>query len=333
MWFEALTGFEEDNPDQVRKNISVNGLILKSHINGEQFIVGRLETPSLAELRNRIKNKVTPRGNISVREVVANTQHLHSDKENTNALFQVASQFNLLEMVSPDVTPERGVDGYEYDLTQGPACAISAGAGTIYRNYFAKVNGRTGQSTMNQIDCLSDLGAALGNSDNHLWEMRNGYALASENGLIEITNKLKQASELDRDALRQSLRIGLHWNTEVTISESRHLVSQAFCSALPVAYSDCSPDLWAEFAQLVLEASYEATICAGILNYFETGNNKIYLTLIGGGAFGNDIEWIINAIERALGLYEHINLDVIIVSYHSSNKQVQNLVKLKHIKK
>lgn len=326
MWFEVLTGFEEDNPDQVRENISVTGGMLKSHINGEQFVVGRLETPSLAELRKRINSSVSQRGITSVREVIANTQHLHSDKLNADSLFQVASQFNLLEMVSPDVTPERGVGGYEYDLTQGPACAVAAGAGTIYRNYFVNVNGEVGQSANNQIDCLVDIGLALGNSNSRLWEMKNGYVLASQNGLVEITKRLNAASESERDRLRQLLRIGLHWNTEVTLSESRHKVSQAYCSALPVAYSHHAPDLWAAFAQLVLEASYEATICAGILNYIETGNNKIYLTLIGGGAFGNEIEWIIKAIERALTLYRYIDLDVMIVSHQRSKECVQKLI-------
>ena len=33
--------------------------------------------------------------------------------ENANALFQVASQFNLLEMTSYDVSPERGVTRYQ----------------------------------------------------------------------------------------------------------------------------------------------------------------------------------------------------------------------------
>ncbi|MCK5683507.1 hypothetical protein KAJ27_05280 [bacterium] len=54
-------------------------------------------------------------------------------------MFQVASQFNLLEMVSPGVTPEEGVGRYEHDHTQGPACAIACGVGTIYRNYFEAI--------------------------------------------------------------------------------------------------------------------------------------------------------------------------------------------------
>jgi hypothetical protein len=160
---------------------------------------------------------------------------------NAGSLFQVASQFNLIEMVSFDVTPEQGVDRYEYYRTQGPACAIAAGAGTIYRNYFARVNGGTGQTSTNQIDCLADVGAALGNSDNHLWQMRNGYAFASEEGLIEINNIIESATESEVDELRKLLRIGIHWNTEVTLSNSKHTVTQAYCSALPVSYSQHMP--------------------------------------------------------------------------------------------
>ncbi|MBT7697441.1 MAG: hypothetical protein HN737_08525 [Desulfobacterales bacterium] len=326
MWFETLTGFSEESPEQVRKNMSVDGKILKSHINGKEYVCGLLETPSLAELRDRVRSVESQTGHISVREVIADVQQLHIDESNADSLFQVASQFNLLEMVSSSVTPEQGVGRYESDRTQGPACAIAAGAGTIYRNYFADVNGNMGQSFDNQIDCLADIGTALGNSDNHLWEMGNGYALASEQGLIEITNRIKSSSEADIDDLRKLLRIGIQWNTEVTLSDTKHTVSQAYCSALPVAYSHQSPKLWSEFAKIVLEASYEATICAGILNYVKTGNNTLYLTLIGGGAFGNESLWIINALQRSLNLYKNVGLDVGIVSRGNSNSHVQELI-------
>ena len=326
MWFKTLTGFHEESPDQVRENISVNGEILKSHINGREFICGVLEIPSLAELRESVLSSGIKTRKLSVREEIADVQSLHIDEENSGSLFQVASQFNLLEMVSPDVTPEHGVSNYEYDRTQGPACAVAAGAGTIYRNYFLDVNGRMGQSVNNQIDCLADIGNALGNSDNQLWVMRNGYAFATDNGLISINNKIKASSESEIDELRKLLRIGIQWDTEVTLSDSKHTVSQAYCSALPVAYSKLSSGLWSEFARLILEASYEATICAGILNYLKTGNNKIYLTLIGGGAFGNKMNWIINALQRSLKLYKHAGLDVVIVSHGYSNSHVQELI-------
>jgi len=325
-WFETLTGFPEESPQQVRENITVDGQTLTSHGNGKVFVYGRLETPTLAELRERVRASGYKSGNISVREVVANVQHLHTNIANAGSLFQVASQFNLLEMVSPNFTPEDGVGIYENDRTQGPACATAAGAGTIYRNYFAIVNGQTGQSANNQIDCLADIGAALGNTNSRLWEMRNGYALATQSGLVEMAHRLENSSESELDRLRQLLRIGIQWNTQVTLDDSRHAVSQAYCSALPVAYSRHPSHLWAPFARLILEAAYEATICAAIVNAMVHGSNRLFLTLLGGGAFGNETAWIIGAIQRALSLYKKVELDVAIVSYGSPNPYIQQLV-------
>jgi len=326
MWFEKLTGFREESAEQVRENMSVDGNLLKSCVNGMAYTYGLLETPSLAELRDRVNHAGRHSEKLSVCEVIADVQQLHIDTSNAGSLFQVASQFNLLEMTSPHMTPEQGVGGYEYDLTQGPACAVAAGAGTIYRNYFVALNGKLGQSSKNQIDCLADIGAALGNADKHLWEMRNGYALASENGLLEITNKIKSATESEIDKIRKLLRIGVQWDTQVTLNNSKHTVTQAYCSALPVAYSPQSSELWAGFARIVLEASYEATICAGILNYLKTGNNKVFLTLVGGGAFGNENSWITNAISRSLNRYTYSGLEVVFVSYGHSNTHVQKLI-------
>ncbi|HXH11316.1 MAG TPA: hypothetical protein VNP04_16335 [Alphaproteobacteria bacterium] len=156
--------------------------------------------------------------------------------------------------------------------------------------------------------------------------MRNGYALASRSGLIEIFNRLRASSEDERDELRKLLRIGIQWHTQVTLKECTHRVSQAYCSALPVAYSNHSPDLWEDFARLVLESSYEATICTAILNWHSTGNNHVFLTLLGGGAFGNKIHWITEGLTRALKLYKDWNIEVAIVSYGVSNEHVRQLI-------
>ncbi|MCZ7552509.1 MAG: hypothetical protein M5U05_07985 [Anaerolineales bacterium] len=107
MWFENLTGFSEKSPQQVRTNLSLDGNVLKSLVNGNEFVCGELETPSLSELRERVEASGYEAGRILVREVVANVQQLHTEVSNAGSLFQVASQFNLLEMVSPDVTPAR----------------------------------------------------------------------------------------------------------------------------------------------------------------------------------------------------------------------------------
>jgi hypothetical protein len=93
-------------------------------------------------------------------------------------------------MVSPGVTPEQGVSRYQNDPTQGPACAIAAGAATIYRNYFAPVDGGQGQTADRQLDGLSSLGEALSEAldkpVSELWSMQNGYALCGRAGLDAI---------------------------------------------------------------------------------------------------------------------------------------------------
>ncbi len=325
-WFETLTGFREDSPDYVRGRLSKDGEHLRSIVNGNEWRCGRLGTPTLAELRERAHRISSAPATTMVREVVADVQSLHCDLSNAGAMFQVASQFNLLEMTSPSVAPEDGVGIYERDFTQGPACAIAAGAGTIYRNYFANVNGEIGQTSQNQIDCLADIGNLLGNADYRLWQMVNGYALPSTEGLEIINERLDHLHESERDDLRAALRIGLQLDTQVTLNGSSHVVSQAYCSAMPVSYTEHSADQWAQFAILVLEAAYEATVCAAIENAARTGNNRLYLTLLGGGAFGNQMEWIGGAIQRAISLYTDCGLDIAIVSYGRSKPIVQQLM-------
>ncbi len=71
------------------------------------------------------------------------------------------------------------------------------------------------------------------------------------------------------------------------------------------------------------------TVCAGILNDLRAGNDKLYLTLIGGGVFGNEREWILDAIERALHIYRDIvGLGVVIVGYGYANRAVGQLISL-----
>ncbi len=324
-WFQQLTGIDEESPEQVRSQLIVDGDCLVCP-NSKRIAFGRLETPTLAELRARAIAVKSKSGQLTLREVVGDVRKLHADPANAGALFQVASQFNLLEMSGPSVTPEGGVGIYEHDRTQGPACAISCGAGTIYRNYFVPVGDQIGQSAAHQIDCSADLGGLLGNRDGQLWTMQNGYLFPSDSGMKEITAKLKVADEADLDRYRASLRIGLQWHTAVTLPGASHRVSQAYCSALPVAYGRQPKQQWTEFARLVLEAAYESTICAAIINATETGSNKLFLTMLGGGVFGNDDRWIIAAIERAIRQYERNDLDVATVSYGSSNPTTARLV-------
>ena len=93
------------------------------------------------------------------------------------------------------------------------------------------------------------------------------------------------------------------------------LVSQAFCSALPVAYSPVPSSYWKPFASLVLQAAYEATMWAATLNAQRGASNVVLLTSLGGGAFGNEDDWIQAAMRRAIEMMSEIDLDVRLVSY------------------
>ena len=348
VWFEALTGIRED-VDRAGSWLSVDGEWLISRRNGRRMRWGRLVVPSLAELRAAPGDAVSlaspapgdasHRAATSVSEVIADVRQLHLDPVNRGATFQVASQFNLLEMAAPTLTPDDGIERYELDHTQGPACALACGAGTIYRNYLVPLDDhagrrRRGQTADRQLDTLADLGRRLGNRDGRLWTMRNGYALATEDGLAEIATTLDRAADRDRAELAGLLRIGLQLDTEVTADDAGHVVDQAYCSALPVAYGQPPPAAWEPFARLVLEAAYEATLLAAVRKRStETGrdpgaNSTVFLTLLGGGVFGNETSWIVEAIGRALAVpaIADAGLDVRIVSHAASNPAVQPLL-------
>jgi len=212
-WFDALTGFPERSGDDVRSNLRLDGTRFTSLANNRTFDAGSFATPTLSELRSK-----APTGtgrHIRVEELVGDVRSLHQDAANENAVFQVASQFNCLEMAAPHAVPEDGVGIYQNDLTQGPACSICAGAGTIYRNYFVDVNGHAGQSRDNQIDCLSEFGRHFGNRHD-FWQMENRHCFPTSSGLAHVENHLSHCDEQALDELRGKLKVGIQSTTQVT---------------------------------------------------------------------------------------------------------------------
>ena len=380
-WFSKLFGFVE-SPHSVKANIDFipgeSPPIIYSKANHECFQPGLLEVTTLRDLRlraNEARQSMVGKGKITVREIIADVKNLHADPANAGAFFQVASQFNLLEVFA-DVTLDYGITGYERDRTQGPACAIACAAGTLYRNYEA-------QTTEKQIDCLELVGKSVKNGHGKYWKMKNGYALLT--GAVPPRHAIEAAGD--------DLKIGIQHNTEVTLSrrktepaardgefwneskgnesvetESRvshhlpvmdgcvdcgqeqqndktnvicrhgggaaaptttqggHLVTQAYCSALPLSLSRVYPMEVAPLARMVLNASYEATFAAAVDHVSRGGKPTLYLTLLGGGAFGNPTSWIIDAAERALRLYHDVPLDVVFVSYGRSNPDLRRLL-------
>lgn len=317
-WFEKLFGFAETSYDDTRAQLTVEGETLRSHANGRTFGVGRFSTPTLATLRAAAP-KV--RGTLRVRhEVIDDVLTLHAQPDNRGAVFQVASQFNCLEFADPREVPEDGVTMYADDPTQGPACALAAAAATVYRNYFAPVDGAVGQTRARQLDNLGALAGALGRPG-EFFDVRSGYTWSDEARLARLAAVVEAR---DREALLGTVRIGLQRDVEVTFAErfvepaSKTSVTQAFCSAISCGYTRVGLEHWTPLATLALDAAYEATLLAAAAEGAAAGEGapqRVWLTMLGGGAFGNRPDWIARAIGRALRLAADRPLDVRIAHY------------------
>lgn len=232
-----------------------------------------------------------------------------------------------------------GVTIYANDRTQGPACAIAAGAATVYRNYFEATIStndnkfvqvpRYGDRLNTQYNMICDLLLML--DVDVFTSVKNGYVLIDDKDILEYINKqIATAKEQGTyQTLVDALQVGVQTNVGVmdyTNVDPRMItqqVTQVFCSALPVSYNKFDREEWEPFAQLVLDAAYEATILAAAQQsadreqrspHYAHSNTKLYLTQLGGGAFGNNRKWIVNAIERAINKYYFLPLDVYIVS-------------------
>jgi hypothetical protein len=332
-WFEKLAGFRELDYAATREKFEVVGSRLRSRVNGAEYGIGTFELKSLKALREEALAGTSLKGRLKLRIVSGDVRAMHREAAHAGSLFQVASQFNMLEMVGPSITPEHGVTRYESDRTQGPACAIGAGAATIFRNYFVPAGAGRGQTAARQLDGLAELGASLCGTLNvpigSLWSMQNGYALAKRSGLQLIARHLATLDSSKIEALRAKLMIGIHSDVEATeVQEAARplLLTQAFCSALPVAYSGIASTEWTPFAILILEAAYEATMWAGVLNAQRGRSNVVFLTFLGGGAFGNEDKWIAAAIRRSLLKVQGFELDVRLVCYGSPPNYAQKIV-------
>ena len=355
-WFETTFGFEEYKEgnamqkvrDQFEFDASSN--TMKSKANGREFRVGEFTIPSLLELRARLNvlegGKKRDEDLMSVASIAGDVRTLILDSANEGAVFQAASQFNTLEMINPNVSPEDGIENYIADRTQGPACAMACPSGTLFRNYFAsfpEITGFTGlgQTSQRSIDTSKDTLEVFKraiNADKVAVMSKNGYLLpTSETSLAQLSQGLQSLEDPTREevleAARCSLRQGVMWSTE---TQAGHEVTQVYCSACPVSYDKVTNvnasklllgmdrpvplrDLWRPLAIPVLESAYESTILVAGILALQAGTRKtLYLTKLGGGVFGNSDAWIVRAIEKATKMYSHLPLDVRVVHYGSA---------------
>jgi len=225
---------------------------------------------------------------------------LQCAKENEGCMFQAASNFNGVECISEHSTPDSPnfTTNYYYDHTQGPAASISAGSAAITRVHAAfydagKNPKEWGQTSKHQVEMLGDV--------SEYYSVTNGYVCNTKNNtLLPLDNP---------EAMKQiegRVKVLLHANVDAMYGQfdydsidycAPQKICQTFCAAMNLQqgmsgmrnrqYPD-SP----EKARLLLRAAYRGTYYGAEMY----GCKKIFLTLIGGGVFGNDQGDIMEAI-------------------------------------
>jgi len=94
---------------------SLTAFVLTSKANGASFYVRPFETPSLQELHAQLgggvaSGSVASTGvGLTFENITGAAKTLHLEPSNAGAVFQVASQFNCLEMVGLGTRPDDGV--------------------------------------------------------------------------------------------------------------------------------------------------------------------------------------------------------------------------------
>eukprot|EP01062_Namystynia_karyoxenos_P002214 TRINITY_DN10784_c0_g1_i1.p1 TRINITY_DN10784_c0_g1~~TRINITY_DN10784_c0_g1_i1.p1 ORF type:complete len:405 (+),score=123.40 TRINITY_DN10784_c0_g1_i1:97-1311(+) len=355
-WFDHLAGFSEFADGEldlstVHSSLELCSGVLRSAAHDRAYEAGQFEVARCGELRERVlrmlarPGSAVRRGAVTLLHKAGDAMAEHADPANSGACFQVASQANCLESASRWHGPASGLTPIIGDFTQGPACALACGAGTISRRYLIDMpSGAQGQSVEDQLNLFGPLEHELGNDAEKFFTVHNGYATAAGETPEQQAESLRrmraavQAGGADlAQRLRDSVCVGIQRRSEVVFAGraefglipytgEKQLVTQVLCSA--VSFQDIPADhreLWGCVAREVLAGGYEATLWAAAAE----GIDRVQLTLVGGGAFANKREWIVDAISRACAALSEagVQMQVTLLHYRAVDPAVRDAVR------
>jgi len=259
---------------------------------------------------------------------------LQADPKNVDAVFQVASNFSALEPIGIDHNPERGITGYINDYTQGPFASISAAPGLFYRMYgiffdSAKEPREWRQTADHQIELLG--GGAHYPWLKKIFPITNGYINYADNPdslNLPFTQKDKDEIRIGYHRDMQVLYGFTENDTQHDITDKNQIINQVFTAAVDFGYLNAGykkNPVVVQRAKALIDAAYKGTLLAAITNK----KKKVFLTLIGGGVFQNNISWIAESIAKNENLIKQHGLEVtlIVYSYKDLSKYGQNTQK------
>lgn len=255
---------------------------------------GRFTCPSLRQLSQRLE-ATPPNPNSKLRLWVLEGASAITDIGAMQAgaprdsLFQVASQYNCLEAPGSYLVK---VEDYFFDPTQGPRASISAFPGTLLRHYSAPAADATrfvqrqGGPQVNLLHrvCLDGVAG-----------VESGYLLSTNiKDPGTFASLLQEHFEDIEVGLQESVQVvlGANWDG---IVEGKRVISQVLTSTLAGGgYSriDLSNDNWLMICRQLQRASYLGTLLAAAA----LGQQRVVLTLIGGGVFANPMPVIWDSI-------------------------------------
>lgn len=266
-----------------------------------RWAAGRFEAPTIAELWKRARRGPRERRRCTLhvlqgRGPLADVATLQAFDDG-RTVFQVASQFNCLEAPGPRVVP---VADYFHDSTQGPRASISAFPGTLLRHYVAN---------RPELDLLRDRPGV---------RVRAGYLTARD--VLEPDAFLSSGLANGRVGVHEGVEVVLGHDWAGPVASPPPLITQVFTSTLAAgAYSHAdldAPGPLRSVAEELLKTAYLGTLLAALM----LRKQRVLLTMIGGGVFGNPtdligdaVRWAIDAVER-----DGLGIDVVVNVYSGS---------------
>lgn len=328
---------EKDIPHKIKKLKAVNGELLET---GQPFQAGRFYELSLEELDKKVKEKESKEGKVATPgtfniiqrgqdpeyklTLLVDTGALQAKPENAHSVSQVASQFNGYEATGV-YSPEDGITGFVSDKTQGPVASISAAPGTVQRIHYVFYDKKTKPDTWRQ-------------TETHQIELLDKTPLKCVHGYVDLNQKNPDQATID--AAYKQIKIGLQKDTQVTfglmlgdkhipINDPKQIIHQVFTAAVNCGNTSGSTNLKIykgsngteeqkkaiHIAKRILDAAYEGTIKAA----YAFGKKKVFLTLIGGGAFQNQLSWILDAINKNIPFIKEKGLEVHLIIFSATS--------------
>jgi hypothetical protein len=273
-WFEQLIGRPESEFNYTLAEVPTE----------HQPAMGQFSQPTINELKALVTTSFgvnNPNGVKLQVDYRTSYGHMHAFDTSAlqftapeNALFQVASNFNCLEVPKMNYDPFNGyfLTGQMTDMTQGPSASGGAAFGAMLRLLEHRIK---------PIDLLS-----------------NVPEISSKNGKVPYDwNSNVNILEIDQ------IKVGLHRNVRATFRRMSDnfaynpkgpLINQVFTSTCI-----CENTLPNGLSRSLLEAAYEGTYLSAVV----TKAPMVVLTLIGGGVFCNNHKLIIDAMMKAHDKY------------------------------